>query len=238
MNQDDVKARFAATAAKVAGLEERRRAVLAEQVRAFVPTTGEERAIDSAAGTGALAFALAPLVREVVAVDLVPELLAEGRARAAAFPNVTFVEGDATALPAAAASFDLATTIRSLHHIADPVAALRELVRVTRPGGTVVVIDQIAPDDPAEAEAIHRFERARDASHTRLLADAELRSLFAELGLELDEAAYEDEERDLDRYLDLADCTGEARERALALAPSHPSYTTRLAWYRLRRAAP
>ena len=46
MNQDDVKARFAATAAQMAGLEERRRAVLAEQVRAFVPTTGEERAIE------------------------------------------------------------------------------------------------------------------------------------------------------------------------------------------------
>jgi SAM-dependent methyltransferase len=236
MNQDDVRARFAATAGKVAELEERRRAVLAEQVRAFVPTTGAERALDSAAGTGALAFALAPLVREVVAVDLVPELLAEGRARAAAFPNVTFVEGDATRLPVADASFDLAATIRSLHHIADPVAALAELVRATRPGGTVVVIDQIAPDDVQEAAAIDRFERARDASHTRLLTDAELRAVFAAHGLELVEAAYEDEQRDLDRYLDLADCVGEARERALALAPSRPAYTTRLAWYRLRRA--
>ncbi len=236
MNQHDVKARFAATAAQMAGLEERRRAVLAEQVRAFVPTTGEERAIDSAAGTGALAFALAPLVREVVAVDLVPELLAEGRARAAAFSNVTFVEGDATALPAADGAFDLATTIRSLHHIADPVGALRELARVTRPGGTVVVIDQIAPNDPAEAEAIHRFEQARDVSHTRLLADAELRELFADLGLELQAVQVEDEVRDLEKYLDLADCSGEQRARALALAPTRPSYTTQLAWYRLRRA--
>lgn len=236
MNQHDVRARFAATAGKVAELEERRRAVLAEQVRAFVPTTGTERALDSAAGTGALAFALAPLVREVVAVDLVPELLAEGRARAAAFPNVTFVEGDATHLPVADASFDLAATIRSLHHIADPVAAIAELVRATRPGGAVVVIDQIAPDDVREAAALDRFERARDASHTRLVPDAELRAVFAAHGLELVEAAYEDEQRDLERYLDLADCVGETRERALALAPSRPSYTTRLAWYRLRRA--
>ena len=125
-----------------------------------MPVTGSERALDSAAGTGALAFALAPLVREVVAIDLVPELLAEGRARAAAFPNVRFVEGDATALPVEDASFDLAATIRSLHHIADPVS-----------------------------------------------------------------------------YLDLADCEGEARERAIALAPSTPRYTTRLAWYLLRRSA-
>ena len=236
MNQDDVRARFAATAAKIAGLEERRRATLAEQVRAFVPTTGEERAIDAAAGTGALAFALAPLVREVVAVDLVPELLAEGRARAAAFPNVSFVEGDATALPAADGAFDLAGTIRSLHHIADPEQALAELVRVTRIGGTVVVVDQIAPRDADAAAAIDRFERARDISHTRLLGDTELRALFNENGLELEAAEIEDEERDLAKYLDLADCYGDARERALALAPSRPSYTTQLAWYRLRRA--
>lgn len=235
MNQEDVKARFAATAAKVAGLEERRRDVLAAQVRAFVPVTGDERAVDSAAGTGALAFALAPLVREVVAVDLVPELLAEGRARAAGFPNVSFVEGDATALPLADASFDLAGTIRSLHHIADPVGAIAELARVTRPGGTVVVIDQIAPDDPVEAAAIDRFERARDVSHTRLLADAELRELFDRHGLDVEAVELEDETRDLAKYLDLADCDGEARERALALAPTQPSYVTRLAWYRLRR---
>lgn len=238
MNQDDVKARFAATAAKVAGLEERRRDVLAAQVRAFVPVAGSERALDSAAGTGALAFALAPLVREVVAVDLVPELLAEGRARAAAFPNVSFVEGDATALPLEDASFDLAGTIRSLHHIADPVAAIAELARVTRPGGTVVVIDQIAPDDPEEAAAVDRFERARDVSHTRLLPDAELRELFDRHGLDVEACELEDETRDLAKYLDLADCEGDARERALALAPSRPSYVTRLAWYRLRRRSP
>ncbi len=236
MNQDDVKARFAATATKVAGLEERRRAALAERVRAFVPTTGTERAIDVAAGTGALAFALAPLVREVVAVDLVPELLAEGRARAAGFPNVSFVEGDATALPAADGEFDLAGTIRSLHHIADPERALAELVRVTRVGGTVVVVDQIAPGDADAAAAVDRFERARDVSHTRLLGDSELRVLFSENGLELEEVEIEDEQRDLAKYLDLADCDGAARERALALAPSRPSYTTQLAWYRLRRA--
>ena len=235
MNQDDVKARFAATAVKIAGLEERRRDALAAQVRAFVPVTGRERALDSAAGTGALALALAPLVREVVAIDLVPELLAEGRARAAAFPNVTFLEGDATALPVEDASFDLAATIRSLHHIADPVSAVAELARATRAGGTVVVIDQIAPDDEAEAAAVHAFEVARDTSHTRLLPDAELRTLFAAHGLELVNAEYEDEQRDIERYLDLADCEGEARERALALAPSTPRYTTRLAWYLLRR---
>jgi ubiquinone/menaquinone biosynthesis C-methylase UbiE len=79
--------------------------------------SGEERALDSGSGAGALAFALAPHVRELVAVDLVPELLEQGRKRAERFPNVTFVEGDATKLPFEYGSFDLACSLRTLHHI-------------------------------------------------------------------------------------------------------------------------
>ena len=82
-------------------------------------------------------------------VDLVPELLEQGRRRADRFPNVSFVEGDATSLPFELGAFDLAGSLRTLHHIARPELAVAELVRVTRPGGRVLVIDQIAPIDPA-----------------------------------------------------------------------------------------
>src|SRR5262249_13270912 len=97
--------RWVKTAPQIAELEESRRAEFTEHVRRFVRPSGDERALDSGTGTGALAFALAPYVHEVVAVDLVPELLAEGRSRAAAFPNVTFVEGDATDLELERSSF-------------------------------------------------------------------------------------------------------------------------------------
>src|SRR4051794_29827230 len=130
MNTDAVRARFAATAALQAGLEESRRAALAAKVAAFVEVRGDERALDSGSGTGALAFALAPLVREVVAADLVPELLEEGRRRGKAFPGVSFTEADATRLPFQDGSFDLAGTLRTLHHMARPERALAELARV------------------------------------------------------------------------------------------------------------
>src|SRR5262249_26272245 len=112
-NEAEVQARFAATASKIAALEEQRRDALRGRVERFLQRRGDEAALDSGAGTGALAFALAPLVREVVAVDLVPELLAEGERRAAEFPNVVFREGDATRLPFGPASFDLAGTLRT-----------------------------------------------------------------------------------------------------------------------------
>src|SRR5947208_16499604 len=76
---DATRARFAATADQIAALQERRSGELAARVREFVPLTGGERALDAGAGTGALAFALATLVREVVAVELDPELIEMGR---------------------------------------------------------------------------------------------------------------------------------------------------------------
>src|SRR5919199_676031 len=115
---DATRARFAATADRIAALQDRRADELAARVREFVPVRGDERALDVGTGTGALAFALAPLVREVVGVDVVPELLERARAQAPA--NVTFVEGDATKLPFPAAEFDLVCCRRTLHHIAQP----------------------------------------------------------------------------------------------------------------------
>jgi ubiquinone/menaquinone biosynthesis C-methylase UbiE len=226
-----MRARFAVTADRIAALQERRADELAEQVRSFVSPTGEERALDVGAGTGALAFALAPLVREVVAVELVPELIELGRTNAP--PNVTFVEGDMTKLDFERATFDLGGTLRTLHHVARPELVIAELTRVIRPGGTILVVDQIAPNDPFAANELNLFERARDPSHTRVLADVDLRQLFESNGLVLVKAEFIQEARELDPYLDLAGCEGKAREQARALAPS--DYTAELGWYLLRR---
>jgi ubiquinone/menaquinone biosynthesis C-methylase UbiE len=231
--QDATRERFARTAERVAELQDARAASLEQDIVRFVAPSGDERALDSGTGSGALAFALAPHVREVVGVDLVPELLEQARKRAERVPNVTFVEGDATKLPLGYGSFDLAGTLRTLHHIARPELAVAELVRVTRPRGRVLVVDQIAPVDPLAAAELNRFERARDPSHTRALADVDLSGLFESNGLVLLRAEYEREPRELDAYLDLAGCEGEARERAETLAP--PGYTAELGWYLLEK---
>jgi SAM-dependent methyltransferase len=231
--QDATRERFARTAERIGKLQDARAESLERDILRFVAPSGDERALDSGTGSGALAFALAPHVREVVGVDIVPELLEQAQKRTERFPNVTFVEGDATKLPFDYGSFDLAGTLRTLHHIARPELALAELVRVTRPGGHVLVVDQIAPVDPLAAAELNRFERARDPSHTRALADIDLRHLFESNGLVLIRAEYEREPRELDAYLDLAGCEGEARERARALAP--PAYTAEVAWYLLSR---
>jgi ubiquinone/menaquinone biosynthesis C-methylase UbiE len=231
--QDATRERFGKTAERIAALQDARAAELEQKILRFVVPAGDERAIDSGTGSGALAFALAPHVREVVGVDVVPELLEQARKRAEQVPNVTFVEGDATKLPFGYAEFDLAGTLRTLHHIERPELAVAELVRVTRARGRILVVDQIAPVDPPAAAELNRFERTRDPSHTRTLADVDLRGLFESNGLVLVRAEYQREPRDVDAYLDLAGCEGEARERARSLAP--PGYTADIGWYLLEK---
>src|SRR2546421_13027991 len=121
-NVDDVRARFGATAERVAEHAQQQIDTVREQLRSFVAPNRGERAIDSGTGAGTLALALAPLVREVVGVDIVPELLEQ--ARKGAPENVTFVEGDATNLPFETGSFGLAAPPPHLPHLSHPPPAI------------------------------------------------------------------------------------------------------------------
>ena len=226
--------RFAWTADRVAARQDSRATRLAAEVRDFVRPSGDERVLDVGTGAGALALALAPFVREVIGLDPVPELLELARERAA--PNSAFVEGDGTALPFRDGHFDLAGTHRTLHHTGSPALVVAELTRVTRPGGRVLVVDQLAPADEDEAAALHEFETVRDPSHVRLLSDAELRELFAAHGLDLLRGRREEANRELSAYLDLAGCEGDRRTRAEALAAGDPSLLVEeVGWYLLLR---
>jgi ubiquinone/menaquinone biosynthesis C-methylase UbiE len=233
-NVDEVRARFGATADRVAEHAEQQVEMVREQLRTFVSPRGDERALDVGTGAGTLARALAPLVREVVGVDIVAELLE--RARADAPANVTLVEGDASSLQFEVGSFDLVCTRRTLHHIARPERVIAELARVTASGGRIFVDDQIAPADPLAALELDRFERARDPSHTRTLPDVDFRHLFEANGLVLLQTRYQTHRRELDYYLPLAGCEGDAAERARALSPGGPeAYVAESAWYLLRK---
>ncbi len=235
MNEDAVRARFAANADRVAESSLRRLPALESGVAEFVQPTGDERVLDVGTGTGPLAFALAPRVREVVGIDLVPELLERGREYAGdRYPNVELRQGDVSHLDVETGTFDLVCERAVLHHVPWPEVVLAEMTRATRPGGRLLVIDQLAPVDPLTAFELDRFERARDPSHSRLLSDGDLRALCEMNSLMLIRSRVNTHDRELDPYLDLAGCEGEAREHACSLAPSDP-YRVETGWYLLRR---
>ncbi|NJM05313.1 methyltransferase domain-containing protein [Candidatus Gracilibacteria bacterium] len=98
--------------------------------------------LDVACGTGALAYRLGPgAARQLVGIDLAADMLAIAAQKLAAWRACSLTHGRADALPYADASFDLVVTASALHYFPDPVAALREMARVVRPGGRVIVLD-------------------------------------------------------------------------------------------------
>ena len=110
-----------------------RRAVL----RAVDPQPGE-RILDLAAGTGTSSVPFAAGGATVVPCDFSLGMLRVGKRRQ---PGLPFVAGDALRLPFRDAAFDAVTISFGLRNTADPDLALRELLRVTRPGGRLVVCE-------------------------------------------------------------------------------------------------
>jgi len=220
---------MADTVALRRGLQEDRAADLEAQVaRLLAPLAGDERALDAGCGTGALAYALAPRVGEVIGVDPSPAFVEA--ARQGAPPNCTFLEGDATAVPFPYGAFDLSGCLRVLHHVRRPELVVSELARVTRPGGRILIADQLGNVDPTASMELDRFEHARDPTHQRSLPDGDIRYLLDANDLVVVSNETVRQERDVERFLDLAGLEGEERENVRRMAPA-PVYEIEVGWY-------
>lgn len=112
------------------------------------------RVLDLAAGTGTSAAAYAARGADVVACDFSQGMLKEGKRR---HPEITFVAGDAMELPFADDEFDVATVSYGLRNVQDPDKALREMLRVTKPGGRLVIAEFSRPTFPPFRSAYHFY---------------------------------------------------------------------------------
>jgi ubiquinone/menaquinone biosynthesis C-methylase UbiE len=143
----------------------------------------EDVTLDVACGPGVVVCAFARVARHATGIDLTPAMLDQARKTQTTqgLSNVSWDTGDVTRLPYRDGQFDVVTCRYAFHHLTDPLTVLREMARVCRPGGRVVVADCTPRADCAEA--YDTVEILRDPSHTRALPVAELAALFSAAGL-------------------------------------------------------
>ena len=134
--------------------------------------------LDIGTGTGRIAELLGPRAKRVTGLDKSPEMLRLARTRLQDLPaeRLDLVQGDFTALPFAAQSFDTVVFHQVLHYAQDPAPALTEAARVCRPGGTIAIVDFAAHD---------REELRSQHAHARLgFSDEQMLGLLSEAGFQ------------------------------------------------------
>lgn len=149
--------------------------------------TGTERVLDVATGGGHTAFALAPGAREVVALDLTQPMLevAQKEATARQLTNIQYLAGDAQNIPCESESFDVVACRQAPHHFPRVRQAVQEWARVLKPGGKLLLIDSVSPEEPELDAFLHEIEVLRDPSHVRNHRISEWRTFLQEAGFVL-----------------------------------------------------
>jgi ubiquinone/menaquinone biosynthesis C-methylase UbiE len=160
--------------------------ILAEKVE-FAKPLATDLVLDVACGPGAFALGVAPRVTFVYGVDLTIEMLRRSRAFEAEkqISNAAFACSDAEQLPFPDGTFDLVSCQCSFHHLPKPALVLREIIRVAKPEGRLVLMDPLAPESDPKYELYNRIEKLRDPSHALTLRLTDYLRMFDEEGLEV-----------------------------------------------------
>jgi len=143
----------------------------------------DDTVLDVACGPGLLVCAFAKVARHATGIDLTPAMLEQARElqRQQGLQNITWQQGDVLPLPYADGTFSIVSARFAFHHFPDPPAVLKEMRRVCRAGGRVVVGDSAPARE--KADAFNAMERLRDPSHVRAMPVEELREMLLRAGL-------------------------------------------------------
>lgn len=155
-----------------------------ERLASAVAATPGAAVLDLGCGAGHASFAVAPHTATVVAYDLSAEMLSVVHRTASerGLKSIRTQQGKAEVLPFPAASFDWIISRYSAHHWHNVPAALREMRRVLRPGGGVLLIDTVGEEHPLLDTYLQAIELLRDPSHVRNQSRQEWLALFADAG--------------------------------------------------------
>ncbi|TDL31442.1 SAM-dependent methyltransferase [Jeotgalibacillus sp. S-D1] len=139
--------------------------------------------LDLATGGGHVVKSLAPHLSLLYATDLTREMLQNTSTYLTQFPNVQFVVADAENIPFLNDTFTIVTCRIAAHHFPNPEKFIQEAVRVLKPGGRFLLIDNVSPDDKMLAQFMNTFEEMRDPSHANALSIEQWKELLTRNGL-------------------------------------------------------
>jgi len=143
--------------------------------------------LDVATGTGHTAFAFAPHVKEIIATDITPEMLAEGKKLKSelGIRNVEFVIAEVQQMPFRGGAFDLVTCRRAAHHFASIDKALLEMMQVLGLGGRLLIDDRCVPEDDFVDATLNHLDVLHDPSHVREYRPSEWGRMMQDAGFEV-----------------------------------------------------
>jgi len=182
-HQSRILDQFTRQAAPFAGSVAIRNEEALNQIVQWAGAGPDDTVLDVACGPGLLACAFARMARHATGVDMTPAMLEQARKlqQQKELNNVSWQAGDSYSLPFPAEQFSIVSSRFAFHHFQEPLAALKEMKRVCKANGRIVVAD-MAPK-PEKAAALNAAELLRDPSHVRALPEEELRGLFERAGL-------------------------------------------------------
>lgn len=181
-------------------------------------------ALDLATGGGHTARTFAPLVRHMIAADISTAMLnaARGHLIDNEITTAGYTATDAEHLAFASNTFDLVTCRIAAHHFPDQFRFVQECARVLRPGGTLLIQDQVAPPEERDADYVDAFERLRDPSHGRTYAEVDWRGMYLDSDLTVEHVEYAATTAKLVSWAQTQDCDEHTIERLQILLVQAP----------------
>ena len=143
-----------------------------------------DRALECACGTGLLTEVIAQRCASLTATDFAPKMLARARKNCAALTNITFEPADITALRYPDASFDAVVAGNVIHLLDEPMKALRELDRVCRPGGRLIIPTYMNRDRKGNTSGFATAVGRAGADFKRQFTVGSYRQFFRDAGYE------------------------------------------------------
>jgi demethylmenaquinone methyltransferase/2-methoxy-6-polyprenyl-1,4-benzoquinol methylase len=159
-----------------------------DKVVDFTNARNGSRILDVGTGTGKQAFAFAKRGYDVTGVDLSEDMLRVANKKNK-YENAGFLVADASNLPFKDNSFDASSVSFALHDMLLPVRekALKEMVRVTRREGTMVIVDYALPENRVRRFLIYHFVKLYEGKYYIEFIKSEFELLLGKSGIEITE---------------------------------------------------